>query len=198
MGSLVNYIKFFCIQEYIFTLYRTIFKKYITFDYHSFKMIFCHQIILAWDFKPNNQMTRRHIAVSYRVIDSLLDWCSKLSVSIHLLVGEGVNYVIIIIKYLSGIPAILKRVGGGWDNASVPIFHLKVLTNEKRGGLSVVSFERSPYKPFSLKFSNILVQAPSCERHKIAPRTLFLLFANYNCFPIALKCRADTLFTAYT
>ncbi len=43
----------------------------------------------------------------------------------------------------------------------------------------MVSFDRSPFKPFSLKFSNILVQAPSCERHKTAPRTLFLLFANY-------------------
>jgi hypothetical protein len=63
---------------------------------------------------------------------------------------------------------------------------LKVLINEKRGGLSVVSFEKSPFKLFSLKFSNKLVQAPSCERHKTAPRTLFLLFANYNCFPTTL------------
>ncbi len=55
---------------------------------------------------------------------------------------------------------------------------LKVLTNEKRGGLSMVSFDRSPFKLFSLKFSNKLVQAPSRERHKTAPRTLFLLFAN--------------------
>ncbi len=63
---------------------------------------------------------------------------------------------------------------------------LKVLSNEKRGGLSVVSFGRSPFKLFSLKFSSKLVQAPSCERHKTAPRTLFLLFANYNCFPLTL------------
>jgi hypothetical protein len=27
------------------------------------------------------------------------------------------------------------------------------------------------------------MQAPSCERHKTAKRTLFLLFANNNCFP---------------
>jgi hypothetical protein len=26
-------------------------------------------------------------------------------------------------------------------------------------------------------------QAPSCERHKTAQRTLFLIFANNNCFP---------------
>ncbi len=65
--------------------------------------------------------------------------------------------------------------------------NLKVLlTNEKRDGLSVVSFDRSPFKIFSLKFSNKLVQAPSCERHKTAPRTLFPLFANYNCCPITL------------
>jgi hypothetical protein len=63
---------------------------------------------------------------------------------------------------------------------------LKVLTNEKRGGLAVVPFDRSRFKLFSRKFSNKSVQAPSCERHKTAPRTLFLLFANYNCFPITL------------
>ncbi len=37
------------------------------------------------------------------------------------------------------------------------IYILKVLTNEKRGGLSVVSFDRSPFQIFSLKFSNKLV-----------------------------------------
>ncbi len=63
---------------------------------------------------------------------------------------------------------------------------LKVLTNEKRGGLSVVSFDRSPFKLFSLKFSNRLVQAPSCERHKTAPRTLFVSFANNNYFQTAV------------
>ncbi len=36
------------------------------------------------------------------------------------------------------------------------------------------------------EISNKLVQAPSCERHKTAPRILFLLFAIYNCFPITL------------
>jgi hypothetical protein len=63
---------------------------------------------------------------------------------------------------------------------------LKVLTNEKRGGLSMVSFDRSPFKLFSLKFSNRLVQAPSCERHKTALRTLFVSFANNNYFQIAV------------
>ncbi len=53
---------------------------------------------------------------------------------------------------------------------------LKVLTNEKRGGLKVISFDRSPFKLISQKFSKESVQAPSCERHK----TLFLLFAHNN------------------
>jgi hypothetical protein len=60
---------------------------------------------------------------------------------------------------------------------------LKVLKNEKWGGLTVVSFDRSDFKLFTLKFSNISVQSSSCERHKTAQRTLFLLFANNNCFP---------------
>ncbi len=57
------------------------------------------------------------------------------------------------------------------------------LTNEKRGGLAVVSFDRSGFKLFLLWFSNKSMQAPSCERHKTAQWTLFLLFANNNCFP---------------
>ncbi len=60
---------------------------------------------------------------------------------------------------------------------------LKVLTNEKRGGLTVVSFDRSDIKLFTLKFSNNSVQSSSCEKHKTAQRTLFLLYANNNCFP---------------
>jgi hypothetical protein len=55
---------------------------------------------------------------------------------------------------------------------------LKVLTNEKKGGLRIISFDRSPFKLFSRKFSKESVQAPSCERHKTTQRTLFLLFAN--------------------
>jgi hypothetical protein len=61
---------------------------------------------------------------------------------------------------------------------------LKVLTNEKRGGVTVVSFDRSPFKLFSRKFSNKLVQAPSCERLKTTQRTMFVLFVNNNCFQI--------------
>jgi hypothetical protein len=57
---------------------------------------------------------------------------------------------------------------------------------EKRGGLGVVSFDRSPLKLFWLKFSNKSVQAPSCERPKTTQRTLFPLFANNNCFQITL------------
>ncbi len=57
---------------------------------------------------------------------------------------------------------------------------LKALTNENRGGLKEVSFDRSPFKLFTLRFSNKSVEAPSCERPKTAPRTLFLLFANNN------------------
>jgi hypothetical protein len=48
---------------------------------------------------------------------------------------------------------------------------LKVLTNEKRGGLKVVAFDRSPVKLFALRFSNKSVQAPSCERAKTSQRT---------------------------
>ncbi len=67
---------------------------------------------------------------------------------------------------------------------------LKVLTNEKRGGLKVVAFDRSPLKIFSLRFSTKSVQAPSCERPKTTQRTLFLSFANNNCFPLAVLCRS--------
>jgi hypothetical protein len=52
----------------------------------------------------------------------------------------------------------------------------KVVTNEKKGGLEVVAFDRSPFKLFTLRFSNKLVQAPSSERPKTTQRTLFLSF----------------------
>jgi hypothetical protein len=54
----------------------------------------------------------------------------------------------------------------------------------------VVSFDRACFKLFSRKFSNKLVQSLSCERPKTATRTLFLLFANSNCFPIAVLRRS--------
>jgi hypothetical protein len=68
--------------------------------------------------------------------------------------------------------------------------YLKVLTNEKRGGLKVVAFDRSSFKLFTLRFSNKSVQAPSCERPRTAPRTLFLSFANNNCFQITVLRRS--------
>ncbi len=85
----------------------------------------------------------------------------------------------------------LKRVKK--KNSSV--FALKVLTNEKIGGLRVISFDRSPFKLFSRKFSKESVQAPSCERLKTTQRPLFLLFANNNWFPITLLCLAATHFS---
>jgi hypothetical protein len=53
---------------------------------------------------------------------------------------------------------------------------LKVLTNEKRGGLKVVAFDKSPFKLFTLRFSTKSVQAPSCKRPKTTQRPLFLSF----------------------
>ncbi len=64
--------------------------------------------------------------------------------------------------------------------------YLKVLTNEKRGGLKVVAFNKSPSKPFTLSFSTKSVQAPSCKRPKTTQRTLFLSFEINNCFPITV------------
>ena len=75
---------------------------------------------------------------------------------------------------------------------------LKILTNEKRGGLRIISFDRSPFKLFSRKFSKESVQAPSCERHKTTQRTLFLIFANNYGFPITLSCLAATHFSHHT
>jgi hypothetical protein len=63
---------------------------------------------------------------------------------------------------------------------------LKVLSNEKRGNLKAVAFDRSPFKLFTQRFSNKSMQAPSCERPKTAQRTLFLSFESNNCFPITV------------
>jgi hypothetical protein len=64
-----------------------------------------------------------------------------------------------------------------------PVFHLshifKSIVQERKEAGPVVLFDRSCIKLNSRKFSNKLVQAPSCERHKTSPRTMFLLFANY-------------------
>ncbi len=67
---------------------------------------------------------------------------------------------------------------------------LKLLTNEKRGGLRVILFYRSPFKLFSRKFSKESVQAPSFERPRTAPRTLFVSFAINNCFQISVQHRS--------
>ncbi len=64
---------------------------------------------------------------------------------------------------------------------------LKLLTNEKRGGLRVILFDRSPFELFSRKFSKESVQAPSCERPRTALRTLFVSFAINNCFQISVQ-----------
>jgi hypothetical protein len=63
---------------------------------------------------------------------------------------------------------------------------LKVLTNEKRGGLNLVSFDLSRFKLFTLKFSKESVQTPSCERRKTAQRSLFLSFEINNYYPITV------------
>jgi hypothetical protein len=65
-------------------------------------------------------------------------------------------------------------------------YTLKVFTNEKRGGLRVISFDRSSFKLFLRKFSKKSVQAPSCKRPRTAPRTLFVSFASNNCFQTAV------------
>jgi hypothetical protein len=57
------------------------------------------------------------------------------------------------------------------------------LTNEKRGSLKVVAFDRVLCK--LLRFSNKSVQAPSCERPKSTqPSPLFLSIEIKNCFQI--------------
>ncbi len=63
------------------------------------------------------------------------------------------------------------------------ILYLKVLTNEKRGGLKVVIFDRSSFKLFLLWFSNKSMKAPSCEGPKTTQRSLFFSFASNSCFP---------------
>ncbi len=88
--------------------------------------------------------------------------------------------------------------GGGYFlqiEACGHLLILKVLTNEKRCGLAVLSFD---CMQFSLRFSNKSVQAPSCERPKTTQRTLFLSFEINNCFQITALCRAATHFSHHT
>jgi hypothetical protein len=75
---------------------------------------------------------------------------------------------------------------------------LKVLTNEKRGGLNLVSFDWSRFQFFMLKLSKESVQTLSCERPETSQRTLFLSFEINNCFPITVQCRAASRFSHHT
>ncbi len=78
---------------------------------------------------------------------------------------------------------------------AVPIalkFVIKGLTNEKRGGLKVVAFDRSPFKLFTQRFLNKLVQAPSLSGLK-------LLILNQKLFPNNGIVKVfDTHLTPYT
>jgi hypothetical protein len=65
-------------------------------------------------------------------------------------------------------------------------FDLKVLAYEKRGGLKVVAFDKSPFQLFMLKFSKESVKASSCKRPKTTQRTTFLSFEIINWFPITV------------
>jgi hypothetical protein len=49
------------------------------------------------------------------------------------------------------------------------IKYLKVLTNEKSGGLKDVAFDKSPFKLFTWRISTKSVQAPSCKRPETIP-----------------------------
>jgi hypothetical protein len=76
-----------------------------------------------------------------------------------------------------------------WECVSRWLFRfLKVLVNEKRGGLKVVALDKSPYKLFMLKFSKESVKAPSCKRPKTTQRTPFLSFEINNWLPITVLC----------
>jgi urease accessory protein UreH len=58
------------------------------------------------------------------------------------------------------------------------------MTSEKRGGLNVVSFDRSRFKLFMLRFSNKSVYTLFCKRPKITQQNLFLTFEINICFLI--------------
>jgi hypothetical protein len=60
---------------------------------------------------------------------------------------------------------------------------LKVLTNEKRGGLKEATFDRFPFKLFSLKFSAKSVKALSCERLKTSSADTVFVIWNQELFP---------------
>ncbi len=104
--------------------------------------------------------------------------CSKIPAQFSLQVEPLARTGPVITRYSS----ISNRNGG------VPpqVYRVKVLTNEKRGGLKVVGFDKSPFKLSTLRFSTKSVQAPSCKRPKTTQRALFLSFEINNCFPITV------------
>ena len=73
--------------------------------------------------------------------------------------------------------------------------HLKVFTNEKRGGLRVISFNRPPFKLLSRNFQKNLCRPHPVRGIKPLSEHLFLLFANNYWFPITLLCLAATHFS---
>jgi hypothetical protein len=74
---------------------------------------------------------------------------------------------------------------------------LKVLINEKRGGVRVISYDRPPFKLLSQKFSKESVQAPSCERHKTTQRTPVSIICKQLLIPNnAIVSGCDTLLTS--
>jgi hypothetical protein len=76
---------------------------------------------------------------------------------------------------------------------------LKVSTNEKRGVLKVVAFDRPPFKLLSRKFSKESVQTLSCERHITTQRTPVSIICKQLLIPNnAIVSGCDTLFTSYT
>jgi hypothetical protein len=58
--------------------------------------------------------------------------------------------------------SIFGEYGGVGITRTHPQINLKVLTNEKRGGLKVVAFDKSPFKLFTLRFSPNL-----CRPHPV-------------------------------
>jgi hypothetical protein len=75
----------------------------------------------------------------------------------------------------------MKKTRSGKSRDTVP---LKVSTNEKRDGLKLVAYVRSPFQLISLRFSNKSVQAQSCGRPITTLRTMFLSFAFKSCLQI--------------
>jgi hypothetical protein len=79
------------------------------------------------------------------------------------------------------------------------IWPFKVLTNEKRGGLSVVSFDRSPFKLFSLKFSNNWCRPQPVRGLKLLREPCFYHLQTIIVSSNAIQyCRAATTFSHHT